>query len=565
MLQNAPLLRLVKDEIDSTIHHAEVRLKAYSEGASDALIECAEDFNQVSGACKMIKLPAAEMLAGELSAFIVWMKGLSEDDANLDIGISSLTVGITMLSRYLDYIDTNGGYFPELVLPIINEIRLARGKQACSDSFFFSFDRDHLRAPLRSFVNKPAMTLPGVKDLRRLRHMYQVGLLEIIRNNEGGFRLMKRSLERIEAICGDTKVAEIWPLAQLSIEAMVMGDVELTRSRKLLFAWLDRELRQLSVDGATYLASEPSAELIKELCYIIAVSTPVSENIKIAKRSLELSSDIPSDATLRTERSVMLGPDSTVIQAVSIAVSEELAKIKDAIDVHCRSLGENHHDEILELLESIEKTLHLLELDDLCGEVHAQLKHLRNLSKEELNDREIAYGPLIGLVLRVEAVMSLMLKGRRLSDVIVNTTDTKKSPLGLLEEIRFLTIVESRAGLALAKRSLSSFIDSGWDLLHLGNVPDSLHDVWGALYFLDLPRVANITLNIQHYIEQRLLSGTPDTPTENDLEALADAVTGLDYYLESIERDKPLGVGVLEVAEESLEALGFIVDETVNS
>jgi hypothetical protein len=66
-------------------------------------------------------------------------------------------------------------------------------------------------------------------------------------------------------------------------------------------------------------------------------------------------------------------------------------------------------------------------------------------------------------------------------------------------------------------------------------------------------------LQIQKYIEQKLLAGSSVSPTENDLETLADAVTGVDYYLENIEQGKPLGVGILEVAEESLEVLGFPV------
>jgi hypothetical protein len=43
------------------------------------------------------------------------------------------------------------------------------------------------------------------------------------------------------------------------------------------------------------------------------------------------------------------------------------------------------------------------------------------------------------------------------------------------------------------------------------------------------------------------------------METLADAVTGVDYFLESIEEHKPIGEGVLEVAESSMEELGFAV------
>ncbi len=46
-----------------------------------------------------------------------------------------------------------------------------------------------------------------------------------------------------------------------------------------------------------------------------------------------------------------------------------------------------------------------------------------------------------------------------------------------------------------------------------------------------------------------------------NMETLADALTGVDYYLDSMEEQKPIGDGVLEVAEESMNALGFPVSK----
>jgi hypothetical protein len=43
------------------------------------------------------------------------------------------------------------------------------------------------------------------------------------------------------------------------------------------------------------------------------------------------------------------------------------------------------------------------------------------------------------------------------------------------------------------------------------------------------------------------------------LETFADAVIGLEYYLDAIKSDKNASDAVLEIAEESLQALGFRV------
>jgi len=48
------------------------------------------------------------------------------------------------------------------------------------------------------------------------------------------------------------------------------------------------------------------------------------------------------------------------------------------------------------------------------------------------------------------------------------------------------------------------------------------------------------------------------------METLADALTGIDYYLESMEEQKPIGEGVLDVAEQAVAELGYPATENPN-
>ena len=80
--------------------------------------------------------------------------------------------------------------------------------------------------------------------------------------------------------------------------------------------------------------------------------------------------------------------------------------------------------------------------------------------------------------------------------------------------------------------------------------------------FLELDRAKAVTEACHKYISNRLLSGD-QVPTHENMETLADALTGVDYYLESMEEQKPIGDGVLEVAEQSMNVLGFPVSKGV--
>ena len=57
--------------------------------------------------------------------------------------------------------------------------------------------------------------------------------------------------------------------------------------------------------------------------------------------------------------------------------------------------------------------------------------------------------------------------------------------------------------------------------------------------------------------EGRLLLCLGNEHSVHLMETLADALTSIDYYLESMEENKPIGDGVLDVAEESVHELGY--------
>jgi hypothetical protein len=113
--------------------------------------------------------------------------------------------------------------------------------------------------------------------------------------------------------------------------------------------------------------------------------------------------------------------------------------------------------------------------------------------------------------------------------------------------------------LTLTKRAIASYVESNFDPAHLGNIPASLEGVSGGLTFLELSRARAVMDACRNYIEQALLASGAEPPTSEQMDILADAVTSVDYYLESMEEQKPIGEAVLEVAEESMEELGFPV------
>ena len=134
---------------------------------------------------------------------------------------------------------------------------------------------------------------------------------------------------------------------------------------------------------------------------------------------------------------------------------------------------------------------------------------------------------------------------------------------GQSAEERFGGIVvigEATAGLALAKRAITAYLESNGEKLHLANVPFSLMAVRGGLRFLEQDRAAELIGACADFIQKQMLEGV-QMPPEQMLATLADALTSLEYYLDggAILRRDASRVSVLDLATESVRALGLPV------
>ena len=126
-----------------------------------------------------------------------------------------------------------------------------------------------------------------------------------------------------------------------------------------------------------------------------------------------------------------------------------------------------------------------------------------------------------------------------------------------LNEARIVVVDEAQAGLALAKRAITAYLESGGERMHLSNVPFSLQAVRGGLWFLEQERAALLVGACADYIQKQMFEA-PQMPSEQMLETLADALSSLEYYLEAGAVMRPeTKPSVLDLAAESVRALGM--------
>lgn len=69
-----------------------------------------------------------------------------------------------------------------------------------------------------------------------------------------------------------------------------------------------------------------------------------------------------------------------------------------------------------------------------------------------------------------------------------------------------MVLDEAQAGLALIKRAMASYAESGFDPIHISNLGKSLNSVRGALILMNMARAAKVAESCIQFVDTKLLA-----------------------------------------------------------
>ncbi len=561
---NLTSLNLVRDELVATIEASAGKLEQFVNDRENGelLQACIEGIQQITGTLSLIQLHGADLLAEELLALANEITLGTEDD--IEEQLSVLTSSFFILPRYLEYAQQSRRGLPVLLIPYINELRRARGVAPLPESRFFSLGARVDRRP-----GSRSSTVFG-EDLealsRRLRHMYQVGLVGTLQGKQikPSLGMMQRAVERLGTIAGDRPQGKLWWVASVAIAVMASADIPLTLSRKMLLGRIDRQIKALQKSGQSALDKEADAELVKELVYIIALSGVATEEVKQVQHAFKYRA-LPCNAIeLQRECDALKGPSASTVHSVAAVLKDELRSTKEILELASQG-GTASVSEFEELIATLRKVADILSVVGLTTPSHTLKQEITKVeSWRDAGETADAKAMLdvADTLLYIESTVTGLDK-LDLSDEKVSEANSiaRKEVIASnqLAEAEMVVIQEAEAGLALAKRALNSFAESNYDRGHIKNVAATLNAVRGGMVVLDFRRAAAVVASCAGFIEETLMVNDKPAALQQLLETFADAVISLEYYLDAVKTDKKADDSVLEVAEESLEALGHAV------
>ncbi|MGH8232873.1 MAG: Hpt domain-containing protein [Rhodanobacteraceae bacterium] len=544
----------VKPQIDELLSEARQALETFAEEPADtaSMQSCAGLLHQVLGTLRIVELYGAAELDQEMEHLAqAVLDGQTPDH---DEALGALMRGLVQLPDYLDLIESGHKDIPIVLMPLLNELRDARGAQPVDQLVVFHPDLD---LPLPSDAGGARAAYPFA-DLRQrvtqIRSRFQVQLLAWTQGKQPNFAEMRDCMDGLRAVCHAEAARRLWWIAGGVLETLQQGRLDHhAASLRQQFGHLDRIIRHMQDQGEEVCDDEDARELARTLLFSIAQAVPGAGRSETVSRSFGLDKMVPTELELERARAAMSGRNRALLDTVAKAVREDLLRVKEGLDIFLRR--EDHNPQQLapqvEVLQRVGDTLGVLGLDAPAKMIGEQRQTIIEIIDGKREGKPETILDVASALLYVDASLD-----EQIDHMGADGQADEMLPASEARKIMRALMREAGTNLGKVKEHITAFIESSWSHEQLAGVPGLLAEVGGALRILNLERPAQLVEGIDRYVGNELITDRK-VPTVDEMDHLADAVAGVEYYLEIGHDASTSDNRILDAAQHSLELLHY--------
>jgi len=564
--QASPQLLWVTGEIAGTLRDARVALEEFAEHPEQAepVGRCAALLHQAHGALRMAEIYGASLLADEMEQLALHLHRSVTTGQSPDEGLDALSRAIVQLPPYLERVTTGGRDIPLVLLPLLNDLRAARGSPLLSENTLLLLNLpsdQHLLA-------RGARPQPSGEDLvalaRQLRPRYQVALLAWIRGErpDSSLAVIADVAAAFERAATEMSVYQLWWVLGGVIEALRQGGLPASAAIKRLLGQVDRQVRRLIDEGEAGVAAAPPVELLNSLLFYVARSSTRGSRVSVIRDTFSLGDLLPDLGDLADARDSLGGPSVALMHTVASAIREDLGKVKDTLDLQARTgnIPSEVLDSQFDMLCKIGDTLGVLGLGDFRDEVQTEAQRLRTLLGKSPREAEEELLAVAAALLRVEDRLDGRLVGLVVEEPAARAAGVQDEGEAELQQVREALLRECLINMARVRDAINERLSGPIDPQLADHVPDLLRAVTAALLMLEYPRAVAVLERITTHVRLMLEPGAADM-RRHALDRLADAIVSVEYFMETVRAGRKTPVFMLENAETCLDAMPMLEGE----
>jgi len=533
-------LKWVKGELIENLRRVRGQLEALiANGGQEDCKDALAALHEVRGVLSALELATPARLAEEMQHLLEALAAGTLP--NRDEAAEALMLALIQLPNYLDRLEAGHADPPVILLPSINDLRVSRGTRPLKAA--------ELSAPSPALVGQQTPTPEFLSALAsvvvKVRPHYHRYLLQILRGETGqGLVGLGRLFNQLHRFFDHGVFCDAFRAADALVSGVLGGSIPLDPRTKGLLGHVDTIFKPV-LNPEPVWPGPQARHLIDELLPVLAGFSPASgllsdlETRYLSSPESQESSEAEVDEYAPRHA---LGGDA--LGSLAEEVLRELAGIEDRLDLFVRGGGEDPQQ---------------------LGSIEAALRQLANTlaigDEPDLVRRLHVLADLIGTVAKGTARVDdtfLMGFARDLlvvEDALRRVAPAAEAGVGDADALLGVTLREARADLAKAKQAISDFAVGPGDLVKLGEVPALLPGVAAALHMLGEDAAAEVVDQVGAVLRRRLGEGDW-VPSSSDLDLIADAIAGVDLYMEGRAQGASFGDGLLAQAHRAVETLG---------
>lgn len=540
-----PSLHLLRPEIAVTLHDAEMHLSEFNDDSSQAplLLDSVDTLAQLAKVLRLIQLEEGYELANSLSAGLQKLYD-ERDQANRDKAsndmIMDVSEGIMTLARYIEFVLLKETIEPSLLLPIINQLHSDLNQPVLQLSDLTANKNSSIAIANPEQNYQPLKSL-GI-DPKKLVEAYRAGLSVALTAQSNQLSPKERGkLKAMQAACemvSKRTDSLFWHAADAAVSDLA-GVLPLSNLQKRALIFVEQQFNDyLPVNDSRF------ADLVQ-----FASSRDSQLALQVQHK---FSANTLNETQLTAMRRFLFGPDCEATSTLNHIIQQEIDLIKSASDNYARQVNLNSStdeiDSMAQRLHDLSNVFKTLNLNEVSAALNQQTGKVKTWTQPTPND----FDELLGTLMMAENAAINLAKSHTPGAVTLPVYNQTIS-LHQIETAHNTLVQESRTGIATIETALNNYLnDADKDILHITPVPDIMRAISGACLFLNLPRQSQL-LKRAATVLQNLIEQNDCRLSEYQLASIADIVMSADYYLESLETNKPAGNHAMYVGYRSLQ------------
>ena len=555
-------LAIISHELMETIRNAHLALEdcVDGRGGSAALVRAGELLHQARGALQLAETYGAALLTEEMELGCKHLTALRAGKGRED-GLDALTRAMVQLPAYIERLLGGGRDIALVLLPMLNDLRAARGEPLLSEGTLLLLNLSPSQAK-RTSEKRAGTGEDPVAVATRLRPKFQLALLGWIQGGDTARHLDTLSgvTQKLELAATRDDMYQLWWVVGGVLESLQNGGLETSVALKRLLGQTDRQIKRVIDEGVEAFDKYPVDDLLNNLLYYVARSSTAGERIAEIRAAFNLSELLPGDEQVEQAREALSAPSVKLMETVASAIKEDLARVKDVLDIFVRT-GMNKSSDLvpqLELLKKISDTLGVLGLGELRGDIDGEIDRLKSVVERGGTASDQIILDIASTLLRVEDRLD-----QQLVRLIVPTgdgSDQAAADLPPQEAADYQQVAESVMreciiNLARIKETVGQSFASHAPSQGIDSVPSLVRGIKAGLMMLNKTRAMEVVDRVGNLITLTLAGDGAARLTQKETDRLADAIVSIEYYMETVKAGRSEPWYMLDNAEACLAVL----------